>query len=340
MIHHVPELVVSKNLADKLGAKEYEQVLKNRKLILLVDLDQTLIHTTNRLSKKYEARNDLFRFQCQDGLYYTKLRPHTREFLENMNRLYEMHIISFGQRYYAHQIAKFLDPDGKLFSQRIMSRDELTSVRHKTNNIPALFPCPDQRKLIVIIDDRDDVWEYSESLVRIRPYKFFSDVDDINAPPTAPRGSVKKLEVEEAAKGKEPDEGSKAEVEKREVTPPPLTPSPTIPEDSDDVLEDVERVLTEVHRAFFEHYDKTKEVTDICAIVSYMRKQVLKNEIICLSGIVPIGYPKKRSLVYRLCEQFGATVADEIDENTTVLIAARPSTEYANTFSKYLSALQ
>jgi RNA polymerase II subunit A-like phosphatase len=82
-----------------------------------------------------------------------------------------------------------------------------------------------------------------------------------------------------------------------------------------------------VHRAFFEQYDKTKEVTNVSAIVSYMRKQVLKNEVICLSGIVPIGYPKSRSLVYRLCVQFGATVVDEIDEKTTVLIAARPSTE-------------
>lgn len=116
--------------------------------------------------------------------------------------------------------------------------------------------------IILILDDRDDVWEYSESLVRIRPYKFFSEVDDINAPPTAPRGSVKKLDSEEVVEGKEPDEGSKAEVEKREVTPP-ISTTPVEAEDTDDVLEDVERVLTDVHKAFFEHYDKTKEVCNI-----------------------------------------------------------------------------
>lgn len=62
-----------------------------------------------------------------------------------------MHIISFGQRYYAHQIANILDPDKRFFAQRIMSRDEISSFRHKTNNINALFPNPDHRKLIVII---------------------------------------------------------------------------------------------------------------------------------------------------------------------------------------------
>lgn len=58
-----------------------------------------------------------------------------------------------------------------------------------------------------------------------------------------------------------------------------------------------------------------------------MRKQVLKDEIIALSGIVPIGFPKNRSLIYRLCEQFGAKVVDAIDDEVTVLIAANASTE-------------
>lgn len=58
-----------------------------------------------------------------------------------------------------------------------------------------------------------------------------------------------------------------------------------------------------------------------------MRKHVLQDEIICLSGVIPMGMDKNRSIIYRLCVQFGAIVVDEISDKTTVLIAARPSTE-------------
>lgn len=47
MIHSVPELKVSTELARKLGRADTDRLLKDRKLVLLVDLDQTLIHTTN-----------------------------------------------------------------------------------------------------------------------------------------------------------------------------------------------------------------------------------------------------------------------------------------------------
>lgn len=38
---------VSEELARKLGREDADRLLKDRKLVLLVDLDQTLIHTTN-----------------------------------------------------------------------------------------------------------------------------------------------------------------------------------------------------------------------------------------------------------------------------------------------------
>lgn len=40
-------LQVSEELAQKLGREDADRLLKDRKLVLLVDLDQTLVHTTN-----------------------------------------------------------------------------------------------------------------------------------------------------------------------------------------------------------------------------------------------------------------------------------------------------
>ncbi len=45
----------------------------------------------------------------------------------------------------------------------------------------ALFPCGDQ--MVVIIDDREDVWNYAPNLIHVRPYHFFQHTGDINAPP-------------------------------------------------------------------------------------------------------------------------------------------------------------
>jgi len=47
MIHSVPELKVCPELAEKIGKEDEQRLLKDRKLVLLVDLDQTIVHTTN-----------------------------------------------------------------------------------------------------------------------------------------------------------------------------------------------------------------------------------------------------------------------------------------------------
>lgn len=75
----------------------------------------------------------------------------------------------------------FLDQDGKLFSQRILSRDECFNPTSKTANLKALFPCGDD--LVCIIDDREDVWSHASNLIHVKPYHFFQHTGDINAPP-------------------------------------------------------------------------------------------------------------------------------------------------------------
>ena len=45
----------------------------------------------------------------------------------------------------------------------------------------ALFPCGD--KMVCIIDDREDVWNFAPNLIHVKPYRFFQGTADINAPP-------------------------------------------------------------------------------------------------------------------------------------------------------------
>ena len=47
MVHSIPELKVCPELAEKIGKEDEQRLLTDRKLVLLVDLDQTIVHTTN-----------------------------------------------------------------------------------------------------------------------------------------------------------------------------------------------------------------------------------------------------------------------------------------------------
>ena len=94
--------------AENLGKIDEQRLLKNRRLVLLVDLDQTLIHTTN---ENIPAKmKDVIHFQLgpKSPWYHTMLRPGTTDFLKKISALYELHIVTFGARMYAHTIAKFL----------------------------------------------------------------------------------------------------------------------------------------------------------------------------------------------------------------------------------------
>ncbi|RZF41409.1 hypothetical protein LSTR_LSTR000123 [Laodelphax striatellus] len=182
MVHCIPDLKISEEQAQIIGKADEERLLKDRKLVLLVDLDQTLIHTTN--DNIPNNLKDVYHFQLygpKSPWYHTRFRPRTNQFLLAMSKFYELHICTFGARNYAHMIARFLDPDGKFFSHRILSRDECFNPNSKMANLKALFPCGDN--MVCIIDDREDVWNFAPNLIHVKPYHFFSHTGDIHAPP-------------------------------------------------------------------------------------------------------------------------------------------------------------
>ncbi|XP_077983386.1 RNA polymerase II subunit A C-terminal domain phosphatase-like [Glandiceps talaboti] len=187
MIHNIPELQVSHEEAVKLAKADEQRLLKNRKLVCIVDLDQTIIHTT--MDNVPQNMKDVHHFQLWAGPQYpwfhTRLRPKCKEFLEKIAKLYELHIFTFGARLYAHTIAECIDPERKLFSYRIVSRDECFDSNSKTANLKSIFPCGDN--MVCIIDDREDVWNYAPNMIHVKPYHYFEGTGDINSPPGLPK---------------------------------------------------------------------------------------------------------------------------------------------------------
>ncbi|XP_062474080.1 RNA polymerase II subunit A C-terminal domain phosphatase isoform X1 [Pezoporus occidentalis] len=205
MVHSVPELKVSSEQAEQLGREDQQRLHRNRKLVLMVDLDQTLIHTTEQHCQQMSNKG-IFHFQLGRGepMLHTRLRPHCKEFLEKIAKLYELHVFTFGSRLYAHTIAGFLDPEKKLFSHRILSRDECIDPFSKTGNLRDLFPCGDS--MVCIIDDREDVWKFAPNLITVKKYVYFQGIGDINAPP-GPREIQMKKKVNYSTKPEALDSG-------------------------------------------------------------------------------------------------------------------------------------
>jgi RNA polymerase II subunit A-like phosphatase len=198
MTHDQTGLMVSNELAARAEHDTQRRLLTQRKLSLVVDLDQTIIHAcieptvgewmADPSNPNYAAVKDVAKFQLNDEgprgpvtsscWYYIKMRPGLREFLEKVAELYELHVYTMGTRAYALNIAKIVDPQKKLFGNRVISRDESGSMIAK--DLQRLFPV--STNMVVIIDDRADVWPRNRpNLIKVVPYDFFKGIGDINS---------------------------------------------------------------------------------------------------------------------------------------------------------------
>ncbi|KAJ7642847.1 hypothetical protein B0H17DRAFT_960034 [Mycena rosella] len=219
MTHSANGPLVSLEEAQRLEKETADDLLKSRKLSLIVDLDQTIVHATvdptvgewrsegaawkarhaakktdsdseDECNPNWEALEDVGEFRLgpesfgipgkieHDGpVYYIKRRPGWQEFLDDMATKYQMHVYTMGTRAYAEQVCALIDPTGKVFGGRLLSRDESGSLTQKS--LQRLFPC--DTSMVVIIDDRADVWEWSPNLIKVVPYDFFVGIGDINS---------------------------------------------------------------------------------------------------------------------------------------------------------------
>ncbi|KAI0347959.1 hypothetical protein BDW22DRAFT_1350081 [Trametopsis cervina] len=276
MTHAANGPTVSLEEAQRIERETADHLRKSRKLSLIVDLDQTIVHATvdptvgewitegeawearkqakeaNRSSEthsddeddevnpNWEALKDVKKFRLgpealghphlrgakgrtkdksvenEGCMYYIKPRPGWKEFLESMTAKYEMHVYTMGTRAYAEEVCAAIDPDGKIFGGRLLSRDESGSLTQKS--LQRLFPS--DQSMVVIIDDRADVWEWSPNLVKVIPYDFFVGIGDINS------AFLPKLQSLTPDIPQDPSSASVAKIPTASVSSTPALPSP------------------------------------------------------------------------------------------------------------------
>ncbi|ELA46985.1 FCP1-like phosphatase, phosphatase domain-containing protein, partial [Vavraia culicis subsp. floridensis] len=191
-LHSNSRLRVDKSTIDGMYVRYRDELIQKKKMILVVDLDQTILHSievkggrvgdngsrnrngecggrgiTNKQLLQARPRQPLpssFTYTLASTTMKTTLRPHLHTFLTELNEMFHMHIYTMGTSEYVHQITNVIDRDRSLFGDRIVTRDDEVLVKR----LERLFG--DREDMVVVIDDRGDVWEYCGNLVMIRPF--------------------------------------------------------------------------------------------------------------------------------------------------------------------------
>ncbi|TKR94947.1 hypothetical protein L596_009173 [Steinernema carpocapsae] len=153
----------------KYSYKDQATLLQERKLALLVDLDQTLIHTTNEEFAGPQVEG-MLQFTCKGTSHLTMLRPHHKRFLESMSNHFEMHVVTLGVRDYAKVILQELDPEGRFFGRRILTRENIPN-SDKFAAMQKLFPGGHEH--VLAIDDKVDVWKHMDNLHQVPEFTYF-----------------------------------------------------------------------------------------------------------------------------------------------------------------------
>ncbi|KAI8976449.1 hypothetical protein BDB01DRAFT_853091 [Pilobolus umbonatus] len=286
-------LTVSRSEAERLEVENTERLLKDRKLSLILDLDQTLLHASwnQHLGDwvKENKRDDIKQLNMPGSslVYYIKLRPGLIKFLDEVDKMYELHIYTMGTREYASAVANELDPEGTLFKERILSRDESGSVTQK--KLHRLFPC--DTSMVVVLDDRSDVWSCSPNLIRIKAYDYFMGVGDIH--------STKDV-----------------------VNTTDINSEQQISADKDNELSTMLNILKEIHHTFYTSLDSSMKA-DVTHIIPSMKRKVLTHVVLVFADVIPPMNDPTTSWIWQIAVSFGATCSMDLTGKTTHLIATK-----------------
>ena len=113
-----------------------------KKKLLLIDLDETLIHSEFRNKNNYKeldlftknskCNSKTFSYQDEDYIYYMDVffRPHLKHFLSEVSKYFNLAIFTAATKGYADTIIDYIDPNNKYFKFRLY-RDACISIQNR-----------------------------------------------------------------------------------------------------------------------------------------------------------------------------------------------------------------
>ncbi|CAA3025440.1 RNA polymerase II C-terminal domain phosphatase-like 4 [Olea europaea subsp. europaea] len=285
----------------RLRDKDFKNLLRHKKLYLVLDLDHTLLNSTRLADVTIEERylegqrdtlpdtlkNSLFRLEMIHMM--TKLRPFVNTFLKEASNLFEMYIYTMGERAYALEMAKLLDPGGVYFHSRVIAQGDCTQKYQKGLDIVL-----GQESAVLILDDTEAVWgKHKENLILMERYHFFAS--------SCRQFGFNCTSLSELRNDESETEGALATVLK---------------------------ILQQIHSLFFdpEHVDNLEQ-RDVRQVLKSVRKEILKDCKVVFSRVFPTNSQAEDQHIWKIAEKLGATCSTELDPQVTHVVSMDAGTD-------------
>ncbi|RZC65995.1 hypothetical protein C5167_009690 [Papaver somniferum] len=175
-------LIVDSDELARLRDKDLKSLLGKKKLYLVLDLDHTLLNSTHfhhispdeeYLKSQIDSLHDLPNgnlFKLDSMRMFTKLRPFVRTFLKEASNMFEMYVYTMGERPYAMEMARLLDPGKIYFDSRVISQADCTQKHQKGLDVVL-----GAESAVIILDDMEYVWgQHKENLILVDRYHYFA----------------------------------------------------------------------------------------------------------------------------------------------------------------------
>ncbi|XP_043704704.1 RNA polymerase II C-terminal domain phosphatase-like 3 [Telopea speciosissima] len=291
--------------------EEQKKMFAARKLCLVLDLDHTLLNSAKFvevdpvheeiLRKKEEQDQEkpqrhVFRFSHM-GMW-TKLRPGIWNFLEKASQLFELHLYTMGNKLYATEMAKVLDPTGALFAGRVISKGDDGDLfdgderQPKTKDLEGVLG---MESGVVIVDDSVRVWPHNKlNLIVVERYTYF--------PCSRRQFGLLGPSLLEIDHDERPEDGT---------------------------LASSLAVIERIHQNFFSHPSLNE--ADVRNILAAEQRKILAGCRIVFSRVFPVGEANPHlHPLWQTAEQFGAVCTNQIDEQVTHVVANSLGTDKVN----------
>lgn len=287
-------------------------LLSKKKLHLVLDLDNTLLHSKSLMNLTSEEKTLKSRSifvptlsnmihttnstAATDGLfeleigYLVKLRPFVKMFLKEASSMFEIWVCTKGTQDYAEQVMKILDNGkGYLSKSRLLAREVLGGGRKSLDLVMARESCT------VIIDDSKSVWDADNvvNLIEIGAYIYFANNNNN-------KGNNKNNELSYFEK--KGDEG-----------------------EFNGGLASVLRVLKQIHWLVFNKGDKD-DITgfkdggtrDVRVLLKEIRGEILKG---CNIHFSRDEGADRLSMAWRMAEEMGSGCSNVLDSSITHVVS-------------------
>ncbi|KAK9816991.1 hypothetical protein WJX72_007937 [[Myrmecia] bisecta] len=294
-------LQLSGQEADRIRSQHLMRVLNSRKLLLVLDLDHTLLASTRLTDVDPDCQrklHGLLELEAQGPEsarrlhhlphmnMWTCLRPFVREFLEAAHERFELQIYTHGDQDYAREMARILDPTRKYFAERIISAGD--STRKHVKNLDVVLGA---EAAALILDDTEGVWpEHRHNLILMHRYIYF--------PACANRFGIQQPSLLQRDTDEDPTVGP---------------------------LATVLGVMQRTHERFFAATDPASQ--DVRSHLGDVRREVLAGVELVFSRVIPLAeFQPERNPLWQLAVELGAACAEAVSERTTHVVAAADHT--------------